>query len=435
MRLLIVVFFSLVLTSCSEPQQAGNSNSAADLTSNHSELPSSAVSIPNANLASTSAVVPASGIQESTKSEIHSKVIINKPKYAANDPDAPLEVGVIHFIEEFRAVTPPGHDPEYVPMVMPLFSVPKHPKQFPTKEFLKSEQHDDTNSNDVDKFDAIENLTVDDGREMDPEDIKALDEEKVSMRMRLIAEYADMSSIPNAWVNSKGKRYIPFDGGQFGALAMDYAIGFRISNPDISDKSNGQVVLSRPEGFPLARLVPQNEWKQWPEFQQELKKWSIGQLEDCKNLPKCKKATDWLVMPEHIEGEAYEYKIDGGRKLQYIQALSRGKGKGVLGYLAEHSAGARKADELQVSLWRLVNSDGSARVLTNGEVSPPAVSLVDHYCEAQCTADWRGMPTVISWKGFTYVVGASSRGTLHGYVVLEVLPNELKFVGSVDWGS
>lgn len=383
---------------------------------------------------------PASGIQEVIEHETPSKVVIEyKPKYDANDPRAPLEVAVLDAMKDG-------------PVIIPILSVPVHPDQFSVNRDSPSEEiTEEFNEIDRQELDlkTKEEVVVINGEKIvihtvenfgSNEEIeaaeKALEEEKARMRMYVVAEYNHMSSIPDKWVDSKGNKFIPVDGGNLLDGVVGGAVGFRLKETDVQ-KHYGHVVLNRPEGFSARRNVPDNEWKRWPELSRELSNWGNKQLSECSGKAGCKEAIDWLLAIDHIKGEAREYTLSDGGKLRHVQGGARAT-KAVLEKCMSECTDGDVADEMKFHLWISVQKDGTVRVLHGGDSfysGIDSVTLVDHYCDSQCGAAWTEYPSVVSAKGQTFIVGHYSGGTLSGYLVYQVLPDELRVVGRFAWGS
>lgn len=434
MRLPATIFILSLLIACSEADRTEAIAKQSPQTANLLISPVSAVVQTNSGVASAPLVTSESGVLSVSNETPVPAQIEFKPKFKATDPAAPIEVAVLdvmktcqHCADAWRfpnevavldlANTPDSKGNNDVRVIIPVVSVPMHPEQFSVSR--------DDGVDIAEKFEeAIDRQGVNDDLKIEESEVV------VNVRKLVVAEYNHMSSIPDVWVDSEGNEYTPIGAGQFFHEVAGGAVGF-ISEEYVP---NGRVVLNRLEGFAAKRDVPSSEWKKWPGLLRELSDWGKKQLDACQDKIGCKKEIDWLIAPEHLEGLAYEYSVAGGRKLRFVQGGARGT-KAVLEECRFNCTDRTVVDELRINLWMYANADGTTQALRGGGAGFDSIVLVDHYCESQCGAGWTGLPSVISSNGQTVIVGSYSGGTLRGYIVFEVLPNELKYVGRFAWGS
>jgi hypothetical protein len=196
-------------------------------------------------------------------------------------------------------------------------------------------------------------------------------------------------------------------------------------------------LLSDASGFPSTAPIQPAVWKRWPELAQDLTAWLDGHIAKCGASANCRKAAEQLAKVDGVRGNAVEFKLPDGRALQYLRATSRSKGKGVLHPApAWEQEGADVApDQLRIDLWRIAAEDGPVRRLRLKDGWFSQTELIDPYCESQCSGGWTGRPEAFAAHGRTFIFGAYQGGTTSGYVFLELMPTELKWVGSYRWGS
>lgn len=114
---------------------------------------------------------------------------------------------------------------------------------------------------------------------------------------------------------------MPDDGDAFPNEEDGWVVGFRLK--EVGHVPNSRIVLNRQDGFAAQRIVPDNEWKKWPVYTQELKAWEKGHLNACQDKVGCKEVLDRLYATEYIKGVAYEYKLTNGSRLKYVQGGSK----------------------------------------------------------------------------------------------------------------
>ncbi len=415
MRILIALVAALLVSACGDSGKSEDKESY--LLSTSIVTPASAVvHVPElsiSSMAASAASVVSSTEVIGTNEEQPLPIDFYKPKFNASDPAAPLEVSVLTSLGEGGV------------FILPIMSIPLHPEQFPRG----------LNGREKTMFMSLIAPLIALPQSADQSEPISPEEEEREVKRRgelLVAQTNKMSSVPETWLDSEGNRYeadgaAPRDDGVVGG-----ALGFELRSAPKKEKQRlvNRMVLNRVEGFPARRTVQDNEWKQWKGLTDELSAWSKKQISECSDQLDCRKAVGWLTALEHIKGEAYEYRLGDGRKLRYIQAESKSK-KSVLERRDEVSTD--QGDVLQISLWMLANTDGAVRVLRGDQWS--SVGLEDHFCDSQCSARWTGHPEVVSWQDQSFIVGAYSGGTLYGYVVFEVLPEKLRYVGRFAWGS
>lgn len=420
-RILITVFLLLSMAACHDTTDESVSKVIQVLpvlpdTRSSGVPPASAVN-------EASAVVSASGVVVNPGEMRALPVDFLKPKFEASDPAAPLEVAVLCQLGAEKM------------FILPIMSIPMHPEQFPNG---RNNREGSMSMIMISQLIALPDL----GESDEPMTAEKEEQELLKREELFVAQENYMSSIPKSWVDYASNRYTPKGAAARDDGVVGGALGFELMSVGTTQengyKLHGQILLNRADGFPPERVVSPNEWKQWPEFLQELKYWTGIELGNCENLEVCKKAVEWLALPKHINGMAREFSLVDGRKLQFVQASSKTNGKGVLGNTPEYVGENTEPDEMQANLWRIVNMDGSAKLLRTRENISGNIDdsvLVDHYCGSQCSYKWSGSPSVISAKGRTFIIGGFSGGTLYGYLILEVLPTELVYIGKFAWGS
>jgi len=338
--------------------------------------------------------------------EIESSEIAFTPKYEASDPNAPIEAAVLT-----------GG------VILPVLSIPSNRRQLSA---LNSRRYSPT-PHEL----TMDNLT----RSCIPSEYVC------DPSVRVLAKHYYMSSIPDRWFDAEGNVY-ESRGVKFNFSERRSSIGFNFQSEDQkSGKSvdTDRVLLSRKEGFGFVRTLPASEWQEWPEFRQELQSWAKQYFSKCSSVPDCEKSISWLSSSKNFHGEAREFELQDGRKLQFLQAESQTEGDGVLIHKPAYVGEYAPPDTLTTNLWRLVNTDGSVHILRindGGWLDVLGNTVLNvPYCESQCDPSWTGNPEVISADGGTFVFGPYAGGTVNGYLFLEVLPTELKFLGWYRWGS
>lgn len=334
-----------------------------------------------------------------------------QPKFSSADPAAPLEVAVIVNSGSTDAV--------------PVLSIPPDLRQFGG---------------------ATEGVI--DGRFMGARESLAQvcpkfdDGGNCNISADLVAQHHFMSSIPDRWLNAKGKSY-QIRNGVYSLVGGEY-IGFELDNSRSSKELDGLVLLSRKDGFPPSRLLAPSEWQGWTEVKQELHMWAT-QSRDLMHCRKqdCKRSISWLSLPEHLQGQAREFRLPDGRALQFLQAISKTKEPGVLVEKPADAGEGSYPDVLEINLWRLVRGDGSVRLLKIDDRSREwkeglglwGAGLDSPYCENSCGAKWGGMPEVVNYHDRTFILVEYSSGTVSGILLFELLSGELKYRGRYLWGT
>lgn len=419
MRKLTTVFFVLFMAGCHDSGAPESKGSPA--------LPASAAA-PAPSAAPASAVAPASGVVSEAEEPRPLPRDFFKPKFEASDPAAPIEVAVLS-----------GMGGKI--FILPILSIPLHPEQFPDGQNHREGAMSMFAVSPLTALPAPDESAVQATPESEVQATSESEDQEIVRREELyVAQQNYMSSLPRSWVDFSGNHYAPNGAAARDDGVIGGALGFELKDA-IPENKQGEarerLVLNRAEGFPARRSVPVTEWKRWPELSRELSGWSKRQLDACQDKAKCKKAIDALIAPARMEGVAYEYSISDGSKLRYVEGKSRAK-TSVLEECQANCGSEKPADELQFHLWMYVNADGSVQALHLGEgfyTGLDSPVLVDHYCDSQCGAAWRGPPSVVSWNGQTFIVGSYTGGTLYGYQVYEVLPGRLRNVGRFAWGS
>lgn len=257
-----------------------------------------------------------------------------------------------------------------------------------------------------------------------------------------VAQHHHMRFIPPLWVNSAGAKYSTL-GGRIFETGVGRGIGFDLGPipPKFEGSEGGRVLLSDVSGFPLRATIAEAKWKKWPELVSELKRWADQQTARCGQNKVCTKAAALLAVPNRMEGQAREFALPDGRKIQYLTASSQSVGPGVLTALNQPDypgeTTSSEPDTLEISLWRVEAKDGTTRVLRfsqgiwpwlNGEAE-----LRNPYCESQCSGGWN--PEVFTVAGRAFAFGTYQTGTVGGYMFLELTATELKLLGWYRWGS
>ncbi|HEY6095588.1 MAG TPA: hypothetical protein VIU93_11620 [Gallionellaceae bacterium] len=398
MRLLQTVLLSVLLMACSREEghtvQAGNSTQRSDTGLASAVVAMSSETEPSSKLRSES------GVSEVSKKANRSEYIEEKMNSEVSDPNAPLEAAVL-----------------YGGVVLPVLSIPSRQGQFLAQSDFES-QHRSRR--------GISSCAVGDW---------------CKTSIALVAKHHHMGSIPVSWFDSKGHVY-EVEGGVYVVSDTGNFVGFSLrpaSSGSEEKITEDRVLLSRKDGFAAVKTLPPSEWKDWPEFRQEINSWKSKQLSKCNSKNACKEAVNWLTSEKHIQGEAVEFQISDGRKLQFLRATSSTQSGGVLVPKPIYIQDVTPPDSLHTNLWRLVNTDNSVRVLRISNESWLAdlgnTILNDPYCENQCGPSFTGRPEVISAKGRTYIFGSYSGGTVSGYLFFEVLPTELRFLERYRGGS
>jgi hypothetical protein len=334
--------------------------------------------------------------------------------FAQTPTPAPIEAAVLH-IEKGRMVA------------LPVLSFPVDPRQIPDQS--------------QGGFDA--RLEVRGSKEAPSCPGKSAEEvQQCSIPPSVVAQHHYMRATPGQWLDSTGAKYRMRTGWYFvtgGGDGIGFDLGPAPSSIESVRRLTGRALLSDAGGFPVTAPIRPAVWKRWPELARELTTWLEGHTVKCGQSASCREAAKQLATAGSVQGDAWEFKLQDGRALQYLRATSQSKGKGVLSHsdLKEEQVDP-DPDRLQINLWRIVTGEGAVRVLRLNEVSTGWLSgaeLVDPYCDSQCTGGWTGRPDVFTAHGRTFMFGPYQGGTTGGYLFFEVMPTELKRLGWYRWGS
>ena len=242
----------------------------------------------------------------------------------------------------------------------------------------------------------------------------------------LVAAHYGLPAVPGEWHDVHGRRHT-VQGGLYFSHAAGSGVGFLLagqaSGPVLAGtvfSSDGGARFLRPHTVPAAR------WKAWPELAAQTRDWAREHDTRCQGAPACLPAARLLGQLDRLKGDASEYRLSSGARLQMLGAASR----------PQPRPGDSTAQSfVRVKLWRWVGRDGRAQGIEDPSQWFSSVEAESTACETQCSWQWDSGPEIFEFAGRVFVFGAYAGGTVHGYQFIEVLPRRIRPLGGYRWGS
>ncbi len=243
--------------------------------------------------------------------------------------------------------------------------------------------------------------------------------------LTLVASHHGLPAAPAAWLDPTGRLHI-VQGGLYFREASGDGVGFVLSDGARALGAGTVLTTGRPARLLQPRAVPQAVWRAWPELTDAVRTWAREYARDCQPAASCQPHRQLEADLARPRGQAVEYGLPGGGRLQVLRASTRPR-----------PAPQDKTVRVfaVIDLWRWQGQDGRARRMTGDAQQLNSIELENDRCETQCQHRWDGPIEVVEYGGRVFAVGATTGGTTHGYLILEVLPGEIRQLGGYTWGS
>jgi hypothetical protein len=285
---------------------------------------------------------------------------------------------------------------------------------------------DQTAAQNPDRTRAVFDQTVADCRQQQ----KASEEAAIlcPVPAQAVARFHGMAQAPAQWRDAKGRVYRTRGGWHFRSDPGE-GTGFGLE-PSVGRTSvavSGMALASGSDAvFVALRKVPASRWRRWPELTAQIAVWHRSVVSICgEHKQWCVHAGKAPPRATQLTGRAVEYALPDGRVLQRLRAAgppaAQGKSEAASTYAS-------------IDFWRIVDRSGGVRYL--GDTSGTEAAQTSYVnCETQCRHDWDRLPQVLVARGRTFLVGASSGGTVTDYSIHELVGGELRVRGGYQWGS